>query len=70
MNSTNLIPHILVVDDELAMRETLQEILELEGFRVSQADGGEAALKILAPDQDRSDAARSEDEGHGWPAND
>ena len=27
-NSVNLIPHILVVDDELAMRETLQEILE------------------------------------------
>jgi len=48
MNSANVIPHILVVDDELAMRETLQEILELEGFRVSQADGGEAALKIMA----------------------
>ena len=47
MNSVPLIPHILVVDDELAMRETLQEILELEGFRVSQVDGGEAALKIL-----------------------
>ena len=48
MNSANVISHILVVDDELAMRETLQEILELEGFRVSQADGGEAALKIMA----------------------
>ena len=32
------IPHILVVDDELAMRDSLQEILELEGFQVSQAD--------------------------------
>mgnify|MGYP001313575082 CR=1 FL=1 len=41
------IPHILVVDDELAMRESLREILELEGFQVSQADGGEAALNIL-----------------------
>ncbi len=41
------IPHILVVDDELAMRESLQEILELEGFQVSQADSGEAALEIL-----------------------
>ena len=48
MDSTlNSIPHILVVDDEPAMRETLQEILELEGFQVSQADGGEAALEIL-----------------------
>jgi DNA-binding response OmpR family regulator len=41
------ISHILVVDDELAMRESLQEILELEGFQVSQADSGEAALNIL-----------------------
>jgi DNA-binding response OmpR family regulator len=42
------IAHILVVDDELAMRESLREILELEGFQVSQADGGEAALDILS----------------------
>ena len=48
MNTPNLIPHILVVDDELVMRETLQEILELEGFQVSQADSGEAALEILS----------------------
>jgi DNA-binding response OmpR family regulator len=41
------IPHILVVDDELAMRESLREILELEGFQVSLADGGEAALDLL-----------------------
>jgi DNA-binding response OmpR family regulator len=47
MSVPNTIPHILVVDDELVMRETLQEILELEGFQVSQADGGEAALQVL-----------------------
>jgi DNA-binding response OmpR family regulator len=41
------IAHILVVDDELAMRESLREILELEGFQVSQADSGEVALDIL-----------------------
>jgi DNA-binding response OmpR family regulator len=46
--TTSLIPHILVVDDELAMRESLREILELEGFQVSLADNGEAALDILA----------------------
>ena len=45
---TGPIAHILVVDDELAMRESLREILELEGFQVSQADGGEAALDILS----------------------
>ena len=44
---SSAIPRILVVDDELAMRETLREILELEGFQVSQADSGEAALNIL-----------------------
>ena len=45
---SNPIAHILVVDDELAMRESLREILELEGFQVSQADSGEAALQILS----------------------
>jgi DNA-binding response OmpR family regulator len=44
----NLIARILVVDDELAMRESLREILELEGFQVSLADSGEAALEVLA----------------------
>jgi DNA-binding response OmpR family regulator len=43
----SLIAHLLVVDDELAMRESLREILELEGFQVSLADGGELALEIL-----------------------
>lgn len=47
MTTQNSIPHILVVDDERAMRESLQEILELEGFQVSQADGGETALQLL-----------------------
>jgi DNA-binding response OmpR family regulator len=44
----SLIPHILVVDDEPAMRESLREILELEGFQVAQAESGEIALEILA----------------------
>ena len=48
MNSQpNSIPHILVVDDERAMRESLEEILTLEGFQVTLADSGEAALEIL-----------------------
>ena len=29
------------------MRESLQEILEQEGFQVSQADSGETALQLL-----------------------
>ena len=47
MTNQNSIPHILVVDDERAMRESLQEILEQEGFQVSMADSGETALDIL-----------------------
>lgn len=47
MTNQNSIPHILVVDDELPMRESLREILELEGFQVSLAESGEAALEIL-----------------------
>jgi two-component system phosphate regulon response regulator OmpR len=34
--------HILVVDDEPDIRETLQDYLELHGYRVTQAEGGEA----------------------------
>ncbi len=47
MPNQNSIPHLLVVDDERAMRESLQEILEQEGLQVSLADGGEAALEVL-----------------------
>ncbi len=47
MATQNPIPHILVVDDELPMRESLREILELEGLQVSLAESGEAALEIL-----------------------
>jgi DNA-binding NtrC family response regulator len=39
--------HILVVDDELELRELLAQVLESEGFRVSQAPGGRIALEIL-----------------------
>jgi DNA-binding response OmpR family regulator len=38
---------ILVVDDESAMRATLDEILSGEGFEVVTAAGGEAALATL-----------------------
>ena len=46
MESTSAF-HILVVDDEAAMRATLAEILAGEGYRVSTAENGEAALHIL-----------------------
>ena len=40
--------HILVVDDEPDIRETLQDYLELHGYGVSQADGGEALRAAIA----------------------
>jgi two-component system response regulator MprA len=38
---------ILVVDDERAVRESLQRALDLEGYEVELADDGEAALERL-----------------------
>lgn len=40
--------HILVTDDERAIRSTLKEILEFEGYTVSTAESGVEALKIIA----------------------
>lgn len=39
--------HILVVDDDTDLRETLAEMLEDEGFRVTQAASGREALRRL-----------------------
>lgn len=40
--------HILVVDDELIVRDSLKEWIEIEGgFSVTMADSGEAALEAL-----------------------
>lgn len=38
---------ILIVEDEADIRETLKEIMELEGYRVSTAENGERALVLL-----------------------
>ncbi len=46
-------PHILVVDDNQRLREVLRLVLEREGFRVSVAGDGPAALALCqrsAPD--------------------
>ena len=40
--------HILVVDDEIGIRETLTGILEDEGFDVTTAASGEEALELAA----------------------
>jgi len=38
---------ILIVDDELSMREFLQIMLEKEGYNVAAADGGESAMLFI-----------------------
>lgn len=40
-------PHILVTDDDKAIRNTLQEILEFEDYVVSTVDSGQAALDFV-----------------------
>lgn len=40
--------HILIVDDELSMRELLEYMLKKEGYRVSTAANGKIALNMLA----------------------
>lgn len=41
---------VLVVDDETNMRATLAEILQMEGYEVTTADSGEAAVELSAKD--------------------
>jgi CheY-like chemotaxis protein len=41
------VAHILVVDDEAAIRDLIQEVLAMEGHTCDQADNGAAALECL-----------------------
>ncbi len=43
-------PHILIVDDEPAILNTLSGILEDEGYDVAVAKGGQEALKVIKAD--------------------
>ncbi len=43
----NQIPHILVVDDELSMRELLEVMLTKEGYKVSIAENGHKAISMI-----------------------
>ena len=40
-------PHILVVDDELSMRELLEVMLTKEGYEVSCAENGSKAISMI-----------------------
>lgn len=41
------VAHVLVVDDDQAIRESLRLLLEAEGYQVEEASNGVAALDIL-----------------------
>jgi DNA-binding response OmpR family regulator len=41
-------PHLVVVDDEPDVRETIAEYLALQGFRVTAVDGGRALRETIA----------------------
>ena len=47
--------HVVVVDDERDIRETVAEYLDMNGYKVSKADGGPALRKLA--EQDRIDLA-------------
>jgi DNA-binding response OmpR family regulator len=40
--------HILIVDDDPDIRDTVQDYFELNGYDVSQADGGDTMAEVLA----------------------
>src|SRR5947208_16775778 len=42
--------HLLIVDDEPAILDTLSDILQDEGYEVSLAKGGQDALKLIKTD--------------------
>lgn len=47
MNMTTKTSHILVVDDELSMRELLEIMLTKEGYKISCAENGKTAVSML-----------------------
>ncbi len=40
------VPHILIIDDEIQIREMLSQMLTREGYQVSNASNGKEGMKI------------------------
>ncbi len=47
MSSAGTRPTILIVDDELSLRDMLTSVLQLEGYSVELATNGQEAIDIL-----------------------
>ncbi|MFH1620333.1 MAG: response regulator, partial [bacterium] len=41
---------VLIVDDDAHLRETLRDLLEMEGYKVSEAGSGQDAMKLVVTD--------------------
>jgi CheY-like chemotaxis protein len=47
--------NILVIEDDIDIRESLQEFLESEGHRIETAENGERALELLTKPESKFD---------------
>lgn len=43
-------PKVLIVDDDAHLRETLKDLLEIEGYRVFEAESGREAMRLVVTD--------------------
>ena len=50
MNSTNAKSKVAIIDDEVDMRESVAQWLQLSGFEPIAFDAAEPALKVIGPD--------------------
>jgi CheY-like chemotaxis protein len=39
--------HIVIIEDDVDLRETMQDLLEMEGYSVCTAENGKAGLKLI-----------------------
>ena len=49
-NSTNAKSKVAIIDDEVDMRESVAQWLQLSGFETVSFEGAEPALKVVGPD--------------------
>ena len=58
--------NILVVDDEPVARQSLTDILKLEGYTVASAPNGQAAVEYIHSQCGSADRG-FKNARHGWP---
>ena len=48
VNGSDSLPRILIIDDEAAIRESLETLLSLEGYAIESVENGELGLERIA----------------------